>query len=493
MSIIQQIEKSSLPLAIKWSVALSVLIVLVMGLLGWILLGKQEESFKRQTTTLGLALVDQLSFSSSEHLMADDLFALQLLVNRQEDNDLVVGMQVFDLEGKSLASAGISPFNFQASGGEGLLKILQSERSGREWKLGDIRGEIFLSPVLFKDIVVGYALVSLNKQPLQDDLDSLLMTLMNITIGLILFGIILAVFLAQRLSQPITKLARAGEALTHGQVHELEFAGRGDEIGKVLDTFQHMALGLEGKKEVELAFSRYVSPNIAKRLIEGIHTTELGGSTVNASVLFCDIVGFTEMAERLEPEQVSELLNHYFHYFSLASNSCEGTVDKFIGDCVMIIFGVPDSDPYHALHAVTCGVLIQAIARRITHQRLVAGLPTVEFKVGINSGPVLAGNLGGHDRMQFTVVGDTVNVASRLCDRSQPGEVLVADETTRGVNVPQNIHFSNKSCVSVRGRTGPVIHYNADINSFVEAELIKKHLHQIFSTKDTELNRTVNE
>lgn len=485
MSIFQQFDKLSIPLAIKWSVALSVLIILVMGLLGWMLVGKQEESFKRQTTTLGMALVDQLAFSASEPLMADDNFALQLLVNRQGDNDLVVGMQIFDLKGRSVASAGISPFNFQASGGEGLLKILQSERSGREWTLGDIRGEVFLSPVLFKDVSVGYALVSLNKQPLQDDLDSLLTTLINITAGLILFGIILAVFLAQKLSQPITLLAQAGEALTHGKTHELEFDGRGDELGKVLDSFQYMALGLEGKKEVELAFSRYVSPNIAKHLIEDIHTSKLGGSTVNASVLFCDIVGFTEMAERLEPEQVSELLNHYFHYFSLAGNSCEGTVDKFIGDCVMIIFGVPDHDPYHALHAVTCGVLIQAIARRITHQRLVAGLPTVEFKVGVNSGPVLAGNLGGKERMQFTVVGDTVNVASRLCDRCRPGDVLVADETTRGRDVPQNIRFSDKMSASVRGREQPVIYYGADVNSFTEAELIKRHLRQIFAAAET--------
>ncbi|PLY15944.1 MAG: hypothetical protein C0631_05165 [Sedimenticola sp.] len=480
MSIFRRYEKSSVPLVINWSLSISVLIILVMGLLGWFLLENQQAAFKRQAKTLGLALVDQLAYSASEPLLADDNFALQMLVNRQEDNQLIVGMQVFDLDGKSLASAGISPFDFQSDHGEGLLDILQRERTGREWVLGEIHGEIFVSPVQFKDVTAGYALVSLNKKPLQEDLDLLILTLMKTTAALILFGVVLATFLARRFSQPIANLAKMGEALSNGHIQNLEVSGRGDEIGKVLNSFQQMALGLEGKKEVELALSRYVSPNIAKRVLDGKHTSELGGSTEDASVLFCDIVGFTELAEDLEPEQVSELLNHYFHFFSLASTSCEGTVDKFIGDCIMIIFGVPESDHLHALHAVTCGVLIQAIADRITRQRQSVGLPTVQFKVGINSGPVLAGNLGGRDRMQFTVVGDTVNVASRLCDQCKPGEVLITADTTQQPGLADNIQFNNMSKIKVRGRTGTVVHYDVDINSFSDAALIKKHLENIF-------------
>ncbi|MCG8426330.1 MAG: HAMP domain-containing protein [Chromatiales bacterium] len=480
MSILQQFEKSSLPLALKWSLSISVLIVLVMGLLGWFLLTKQEEVFQRQTKTLGLALVDQLAFSASEPLLADDAFALQLLVNRQEHNELVVGMQLFDLKGKSLASAGLSPFDFQSGSGEELLNILQEERTGRGWVLGEIQAEIFVTPVQFKEVTAGYALVSLNKRPLQRDLDALLLTLMQATGGMILLGIILASILARRLSQPIRSLMQASEALSAGQYPTVELASRGDELGKVLNTFNQMASGLEGKEQVEKALSRYVSPNIAKRLIEGQHRAELGGSTVEASVLFCDIVGFTEMAERLNPDQVSEVLNHYFHYISLASSSCEGTVDKFIGDCVMIVFGVPETDKYHSLHAVTCGVLIQAIADRITRQRQSVGLATVEFKVGINSGPVLAGNVGGHERMQFTVVGDTVNVASRLCGLCSPGDVLITEESTHEPGLAEHIRFDTMSDIRVRGRSQPVSHCRVDIDGFSDAEMIKKHLETIF-------------
>jgi len=173
---------------------------------------------------------------------------------------------------------------------------------------------------------------------------------------------------------------------------------------------------------------------------------------VKALKVFCDIVGFTELSEGREPSDVAALLNDYFGYFALAAESCGGTVDKFIGDCIMIVFGVPDPDPHHGLHAMTCGMLIQQLTRRINQIRQGRGLASVMLRVGISSGPMLAGNLGSADRMQYTVVGDTVNVAARLCGMAEPGGVLVTDAVMASGQPGAARHYAHLGPAELRGR-----------------------------------------
>ena len=270
------------------------------------------------------------------------------------------------------------------------------------------------------------------------------------TLLLIFLGVILSSVLAHRLSRPIERLARAGEALGAGRPRGL--AERRDEIGQVLETFQHLAAGVKRKNQVEAALSRYVSPQVAQQVLANDAGGALGGNCVTGSVLFCDIVGFTELSETREPGEVAELLNDYFGYFAMAAESCGGTVDKFIGDCIMIVFGVPDEDPHHALHAMTCGMLIQQLTRRINQLRQARHQATVMLRVGISSGPMLAGNLGSADRMQYTVVGDTVNVAARLCGVAEPGGVLITQAMLASGQPGHAHHYAYRGSAELRGR-----------------------------------------
>jgi adenylate cyclase len=182
-------------------------------------------------------------------------------------------------------------------------------------------------------------------------------------------------------------------------------------------------------------------------------------------VLFCDIVGFTELSEQRAPVEVAALLNDYFGYFAVAAESCGGTVDKFIGDCIMIVFGVPDEHQHHALHAMTCGMLIQRLTGRINQLRAARGLPTVMFRVGISSGGMLAGNLGSADRMQFTVVGDTVNVAARLCSMASPGGVLMSESMLSYGFPGSSERYRSLGAVSVRGRREQVVIREMDVEA----------------------------
>ena len=241
--------------------------------------------------------------------------------------------------------------------------------------------------------------------------------------------------------------------MTGFQTCALPISGRRDEIGQVLETFQHLAAGVRRNNQVEAALSRYVSPQVAQQVLADDANIALGGSSVVGSVLFCDIVGFTQLSESRQPAEVVALLNDYFGYFALAAESCGGTVDKFIGDCIMIVFGVPNEDPHHALHALTCGMLIQALTRRINQVREGRNESTVMLRVGISCGPMLAGNLGSAERMQYTVVGDTVNVAARLCGMAEPGGVLLTGTMLASGHPGSSSHYADLGAAQLRGRT----------------------------------------
>lgn len=477
----RKLENSALPLALKWSVIIACFVSVVMGSLGWFLIDQQTSTYRHQNEVLGGIVVDQLAFAAGEPLLAGDDLSLQVLVRQQEKNALIIGMQVFDLKGALKASAGVSPIG-------DILFLIERNENLRQlpWRTPYVNAVSFFSSIKFKDVTAGYAVVSIDQGPLEQQLNSLTGALITTTIGLIVIGAILAFPLAHRLCRPIYQLVKVGEAIDSGDTHMPIAVGRKDEIGRVLDAFQHMAEGMEKKREVEQAFSRFLSPRIAHQVLTQPEGSELGGITKDGSVLFCDVVGFTGLSEYLSPREVGELLNQYFSYFSIAADSCNGTVDKFIGDCVMILFGVPQSDVSHGLHAVTCGVLIQEIAARINHQRQKQGLPLVQFKVGINSGQMLAGNLGSVERMQYTVVGDTVNLTARICDICAPDEILVTEATLAQPGVKSVIKSIPQDTVKVKGRRQSVKTYLIERQSFISKSRFQESLKTILPTVEVQ-------
>lgn len=470
----RRFENSSLPLALKWSLIIACFVSLVMGVLGWFLMGQQSDSYRQQNGVLGRLVVDQLALAASEPLMAEDNLGLQVLVRQQEKSTLILGMQIFDLKGGIKASAGVWPI--------GDILALVSQPSGSDrlpWRTPYFDAISFLSEVRFKGVVAGYAVVTIDQEPLEQQLVLLKRTLLTTTLGLILLGVLLAFPLAHRLSRPIRQLVKVGEAVDQGRDRPPLIPGRKDELGQVIHSFHQMADSMEKKREMEQAFSKYLSPTIARQVLNRPSGSELGGTTLVGSVLFCDVVGFTELSENLPPQTVGELLNQYFSYFSIAADSCNGTVDKFIGDCIMVLFGVPEADDSHGLHAVTCGVLIQEIASRINHSRQAEGLPLIKFKVGINTGRMLAGNLGSAKRMQYTVVGDAVNLAARICDICTPGQVLITHDTLRQPGVESLVCAEARQSVKVRGRRQPVTPYQVDGESFIAESRFQESLETI--------------
>ncbi len=185
------------------------------------------------------------------------------------------------------------------------------------------------------------------------------------------------------------------------------------------------------RRQIEHAFRHYVSPEIVNEIVAHPERLALGGARRDITVMFTDLAGFTELSERLGPEEVAAFLNEYFTAMTDIVQAHGGTVDKFIGDSVMAFWGAPIDDAEQALHACRAAQEMQAALDSMRERFRARGLPEVHMRAGLHSGPAVVGNLGSANRFDYTAVGDTVNLASRLegANKVYGTGVLVSGDT----------------------------------------------------------------
>ncbi len=172
-------------------------------------------------------------------------------------------------------------------------------------------------------------------------------------------------------------------------------------------------------------FERYFAPEVAATIARSAGATQLGGERRPIAVLFSDVRGFTRLAEGMPPESLAALLSDYFSEMVDIIFEHGGTLDKFVGDAIMALWGAPGVQPDAADRAVRAAIAMQAALQDLNVRWVAQGRPPLEVGVGINYGEVFAGNIGSHRRLEYTVLGDVVNVAARLCAEAGPGEILI--------------------------------------------------------------------
>jgi adenylate cyclase len=188
----------------------------------------------------------------------------------------------------------------------------------------------------------------------------------------------------------------------------------------------------EEKHLLRDTISRYVSPQMCADILNNPSLLQLGGERRKVTVLFADIKGFTALSERLEPEKVVEVLNNFFTEMVELVFQHQGTLDKFLGDALMVEFGAPVEIPQAAFQAASCAL---AMHRRLNEMRDRGLTPIQGMRIGISTGEAIVGNIGSHKRMDFTVVGDVVNVAARLQELTKEleADTLVGETTFQEV------------------------------------------------------------
>jgi adenylate cyclase len=276
-------------------------------------------------------------------------------------------------------------------------------------------------------------------------------------VALVALGV--AAWLARGMRAQVQALRAAFPAVAEGRYEPVEVVRTGDELEALARTWNRIATQLREADLWKRALGKYLSRAALEHIKKG--DLQLGGTTVQATVLFSDIRGFTSLAERMPPEQLLRVLNRYFTEMVTAVMQNDGIVDKFIGDCIMAVWGPPTPSPRDAQLAVKAALEMRRRLDVLNREFAAQGLPELQTGIGIHSGPVVAGNIGAEGdastagKMEYTVIGDTVNLASRLesMTKEMKVDVLLSEDTVR---LAEKVDVEALSEVKVRGRESTV-------------------------------------
>jgi adenylate cyclase len=202
------------------------------------------------------------------------------------------------------------------------------------------------------------------------------------------------------------------------------------------------------------ALERFMSSVVVEKILASPDEIRLGGENQTATVLFADIRGFTRLAERMPPQKIVELLNEYFSEMTDLIFNNGGTLDKYLGDGVMALFGAPWPKADDAERAVKTAAEMQRALTALNRQWRARGQEPLQMGLGINTGQVTAGNIGSSRRMDYTVIGDAVNLASRLCAHAAGGQILISESTFREIH--KSFPAQRLESIRVKGKAAPV-------------------------------------
>jgi adenylate cyclase len=221
----------------------------------------------------------------------------------------------------------------------------------------------------------------------------------------------------------------------------------------------HYLLETRERRWLRQAFGRYLSPAVVEDIIDHPERLQLGGKAVEGTVLFADLAGFTSISETMDPDNLIRLLNEYFSPLTEIILDHRGTLDKFIGDAIMAVWGAPLPLADHAARACQAALHMQAAMVILQKGWLVRGLPPLTARLGLHAGPLVAGNVGSRERFNYTVLGDTVNLASRLegANKYYGTEILLSEAVYR--LVAGQFLVRELDAIRVKGRKQPVTIY----------------------------------
>lgn len=216
------------------------------------------------------------------------------------------------------------------------------------------------------------------------------------------------------------------------------------------------------RRQLRSAFKTYVSKQMLTQILNNPQSLALTGQRKEVTIMFSDVRKFSTLSDKIEPEVIHRLLNLYFSQMTQIAFKYDGFVDKFIGDGLLCFFGDPIAHPDHALRAVHAAIDMQRAVRQLGPEiRQELGLDPIVIRIGINTGPVIVGNMGSAERMEYTVLGSEVNLAQRLEASATPGQIMISNKTYE--HVGQDIRVRDMGNISVKGFERPVQVYEVEL------------------------------
>ncbi|MBL7714625.1 MAG: HAMP domain-containing protein [Bdellovibrionales bacterium] len=274
-------------------------------------------------------------------------------------------------------------------------------------------------------------------------------------VGVVAFALIY--FFSLSLTTPLVRLVDATAKISRGEYDVTLKKGANDEIGDLTVSFNEMATGLAEREKIKNAFSKFHSKDVADKILSG--ELNLVGERKRVTIFFSDIRSFTTLSEKLQPEQVVELVNAYMTRMVRIIFAHGGVVDKYVGDAIMAVYGTPVVYGNDSLRAVAAAIRMRAEMVRFNADQMSKGKPAIAIGMGMNTGDVVAGNIGSPERMEYTILGDAVNLTSRMesLTKEFKTDILISGETYN--EIKEHIHCMPRGSTKVKGKNEEVAVY----------------------------------
>jgi len=435
---------------------MSLLVMLTVFALTSLSIQRERANFQSELLEQANLLLDATSLTLRDQLyrlQIDELNDIAQVISRNPDVTVFI---VYDRNGRVLVDSSKDGLVFSQSAdpiGAGLVR-LGRDSAYSEWQNGQLLAG---RAVVLGNESIGAVLTGLSTEPLDHKIRTI--TYQGIFLGLLTLaiGALMTVVLTKQIIDPLSELASAAGKMANGNLSMRVAKTSDDEIGQLAFAFNEMATGLQEREWLKDLFGRFVSQEVAEAIRNG--QVVLEGESRQVSVLFCDIRGFTDFSERHSPQEVVKLLNEFLPMVVQAAQRNNGMVNKFGGDSTLIIYGAPYEVQDNAYKAVLTALEIRMAVRKLNVNLAEKG-EIFRVGVGINTGMALAGAVGPMERQEYTVVGNTVNLAARIdgLNKQFPEhDILISPWTFNALGEHRaKFKLVSLGSVQIRGRNEPV-------------------------------------
>ncbi len=429
---VERLPSPRIPIWFQLAVTTILVIVLTAISLSFFILNRQKEQLYNKTVKIGLISLNYFDNNARVPLLEDNLLQLNSLVKNATEVEGIAYAFITDNNNIIKAHTDLNKIGTFSQGFKHIENVTKKEKNTYfNHTLPDGRRVLNLKrSILFKKKKLGNVHVGVSIDFIEDLIERERTAIIFITLGVIIVGIAVAIFQGLRYSKPIKKLVIATHEVSNGNYrHKIKMA-RNDEFGNLATAFNKMNDELWRNSLMQESFGKYVGSEVLDMIMDDPQSSWLRGRRNEATILFIDIRDFTSFSDEKEPEHVVIMLNEYFEIASRTIIDYGGYIDKFMGDAVLGVFGVPVFRKNHVERAMRAAMSLQEELRKLGKNvnRLFESVG-----IGIDTGIVVSGNIGSQTKMEYTVIGNSVNVASRLNGLAGPGETIISKNAYKHV------------------------------------------------------------
>ncbi|MCG6905269.1 MAG: HAMP domain-containing protein [Desulfobacteraceae bacterium] len=422
---VERLPAPRIPIWLQFSAVIIAITVLTTFVLNFFILSRQKEQLYEQSKKIGMVSLNYFAANARIPLLEDNIPQLNTLIKNATAVEGLVYAIIVDQDQKIKAHTDHDQIGKVYQQPEPLSpETREKEMTYFTTRLPNGGQVLNLAhPVSFQDKLLGEVHVGVSIDFINELIRQNKKAIISLTLTIILVGILVALLMGLRFSHPIERLVYATQEIGRGNYHHKVHLGRNDELGNLATAFNQMGNELLRKSRMQESFGKYVGAEVLDMILANPEGNWLRGHRNKATTLFADIRGFTAFSDAREPEAVVEALNEYFEIATRIIIRYGGYIDKFIGDAVLAVFGVPVYRRNHLERGLAAALELQSELRKASG----GGNPLLTaVGISIDTGEVVAGNIGTQEKMEYTVIGDSVNTASRLNGLAGPGEVIIS-------------------------------------------------------------------